>query len=247
MHMKSLLWIIISTFIISLFSLVGILTIAWRKEKLEKILLTLVALASGALIGGAFLHLLPEAIEKYDGESLFFWVLIAFVVFFIVEKIFQWRHCHKGNCVVHPFGYMTIMGDSLHNFIDGLIIAAAFLESTQFGLIVSLMVAFHELPQEIGDFGVLLFAGFQKKKALMINFLTALTAIVGGLIGFFLANYSEVFIKIAIPFAAGGFIYVGASDLLPEIRKTIKLKNSIITLIVFLLGIGIIYLMKFVE
>lgn len=247
MHMESLLWIIGSTFIISLFSLVGILTIAWRKEKLEKILLTLVALASGALLGGAFLHLLPEAIEKFDKKNLFFWVLFAFIVFFIVEKILQWRHCHRGGCEVHPFGYMTILGDGIHNFIDGLIIAAAFTESIQFGLIVSLMVALHELPQEIGDFGVLLFAGFQRKKALIINFLTALTAMIGGLVGFFLVNYSNVFIKIAIPFAAGGFIYIGASDLLPEIRKTTKLKESIATLIAFLIGIGIIYLMKFIE
>jgi zinc and cadmium transporter len=142
---------------------------------------------------------------------------------------------------------MTLLGDGVHNFIDGLIIAAAFVESTGLGLVVTAVVILHEVPQEIGDFGTLLYSGFQKRKALLVNFLSAVTAMVGGIIGYFLANASENFINILIPFAAGGFIYIGASDLLPEIRKTNKIKESIGTLAMFVLGIAVVYLMKFLD
>ena len=245
--MSPLVWIIGSTVFVSLISLIGVLTLALREKYLEKILLTLVALASGALMGGAFIHLLPEAVEKTDGQSVFLWVLVAFVVFFIVEKFFQWRHCHKEHCEIHSFGYMTLVGDGLHNFIDGLIIAAAFVESNSLGFVVTAVVILHEVPQEIGDFGTLLYSGFKKKKALLINFLSAVTAVVGGVIGYFWASSSENFINILIPFAAGGFIYIGASDLLPEIRKTTKIKESVGTMVMFILGIAIIYLMRFLD
>ena len=157
-------WILASTIVISLISLIGIIVLALGIKRLEKRLLAFVALASGALLGGAFLHLLPEAMESTDSDSVFLWTLLALISFFIIEKIFQWRHCHKENCEVHSFGYMSLFGDGVHNFIDGLIIAAAFLESTNLGLIVSLGVILHEIPQEIGDFSVLLLAGFSKKK-----------------------------------------------------------------------------------
>jgi zinc and cadmium transporter len=245
--MNPLFWIIGSTLVVSLISLIGVFTLALREKYLEKILLTLVALASGALMGGAFIHLLPEAIEKSDGKPVFIWVLVAFVAFFIIEKVLQWRHCHEEKCEVHTFGYMTLLGDGVHNFIDGLIIAAAFVESTGLGLVVTAVVILHEVPQEIGDFGTLLYSGFQKRKALLMNFLSAVTAMVGGIIGYFLANASENFINILIPFAAGGFIYIGASDLLPEIRKTNKIKESIGTLAMFVLGIAVVYLMKFLD
>jgi len=245
--MTILLWIIGSTFVVSLLALIGIFTLALKEKILEKILLVLVSLASGALMGGAFLHLLPEAIEKNEGKNVFVWVLAAFIAFFIIEKIFQWRHCHKEKCEIHTFGYMTLLGDSLHNFIDGLIIAAAFVENISLGITVTLIVILHEVPQEIGDFGTLVFSGFKKQKALLMNFLTALTAMAGGVIGFFWANHSDNFIKILIPFAAGGFIYIAAADLLPEIRKATKWKESIGTLVMFILGIGFIFLMRFLE
>ncbi|MBI5071531.1 ZIP family metal transporter [Candidatus Falkowbacteria bacterium] len=245
--MNPLFWIIASTFVISLLSFVGVLALVLKEKWLEKILLTLVSLASGALMGGAFLHLLPEAIEKADSRTVFLWVLIAFAAFFVIEKIFQWRHCHREHCEIHTFGYMSLLGDSVHNFIDGLIVAASFVEGTRLGLIVSVAVILHEIPQEFGDFGTLLFAGFKKKTAILMNFLTALTAIAGGMIGFFWASYSDNFIKILLPFAAGGFIYIAASDLIPEIRKTVKFKESISTFVVFLIGIGFIYLMKFLD
>ncbi|MBU1146675.1 ZIP family metal transporter [Patescibacteria group bacterium] len=245
--MNPLFWIIASTVVVSLISLIGVFTLALREKYLEKILLTLVALASGALMGGAFIHLLPEAIERADSKSVFSWVLVAFVVFFVVEKILQWRHCHEENCEIHTFGHMSLLGDGVHNFIDGLIIAAAFVENFGLGIVVTAVVILHEVPQEIGDFGTLLYAGFKKREALLVNFLSAVMAVAGGIIGYFLANASENFINILIPFAAGGFIYIGASDLLPEIRKTTKLKESVGTLVMFVLGIAIIYLMKFLD
>jgi zinc and cadmium transporter len=245
--MSPLVWIIGSTVFVSLISLIGVFTLALREKYLEKILLTLVALASGALMGGAFIHLLPEAIEKTDGQPVFLWVLVAFVAFFIVEKVFQWRHCHKEKCDVHTFGHMTLLGDGVHNFIDGLIIAAAFVESTGLGIVVTAVVVLHEVPQEIGDFGTLLYSGFKKRRALFMNFLSGVTAVAGGVIGYFWASSSENFINILIPFAAGGFIYIGASDLLPEIRKTTKIKESVGTMVMFILGIAVIYLMRFLD
>ena len=240
-------WILASTIVISLISLIGIIVLALGIKRLEKRLLAFVALASGALLGGAFLHLLPEAMESTDSDSVFLWTLLALISFFIIEKIFQWRHCHKENCEVHSFGYMSLFGDGVHNFIDGLIIAAAFLESTNLGLIVSLGVILHEIPQEIGDFSVLLLAGFSKKKAVMMNLLVAFTSVLGGVIGFFLISASESFMNILLPFAAGGFIYIATSDLIPEIRRERKFIASLRTLSFFLLGAGLMYLLRFLE
>jgi zinc and cadmium transporter len=245
--MAQFFWIIGSTILISAISLVGIFFLYLNAKHLEKYLLALVALASGALLGGAFLHLLPGAVEKLEGEKVFEWTLVSLLVFFLIEKIFQWRHCHKDHCEIHSFGYMSLFGDSIHNFIDGLVIAAAFIESTSLGLVVSLGVILHEIPQEIGDFSTLLLAGFSNRKALLMNFIIALMAVCGGIVGFFLASYSSNFINILIPFAAGGFIYIAASDLIPEIRKETNIKRSIKTLLFFLLGMILIYLMKFLE
>ncbi|MFH1612093.1 MAG: ZIP family metal transporter [bacterium] len=245
--MHILIYILITTFLISLGALVGIFTLALCEEKLSKILLALVSLSAGALIGGAFLHLLPEAAERFGGESLFIMVLIAFVVFFLIEKIFHWRHCHKGKCQIHTFGYMNLFGDAVHNFIDGLIIAATFMVDIRLGVVTAVAIALHEIPQEIGDFGVLLYAGFEKKKALWANFLVALTAILGGVIGYFASSHLENFIPYLLPFAAGGFIYIAASDLMPEIRKEESLKKSIVSFVVFVIGIAIMFLVKMIA
>lgn len=245
--MTTFSWIIISTTVIALFALVGIFTLALKEKLLEKILLFLVSLSAGALMGGAFLHLLPEAVEKSEGVDIFLWVLVAFIAFFLVEKLLHWRHCHKGHCEVHTFGFMNLFGDSVHNFIDGLIIAGSFTVSTHLGLITVLAVALHEIPQEIGDFGVLVYAGFKKKKALILNFFIALTVVLGGIFGFYLTGFFESSIKFLLPFAAGGFIYIAASDLLPEIRKETGLSKSLVSFGIFLAGIVLMYLLRFFE
>lgn len=243
--MEILVYIIITSFIISLGALVGIFTLALQTDKLAKILLFLVSLSAGALMGGAFIHLLPEAAEEIEGSVLFTIVLSSFIFFFFVEKLLHWRHCHKGECKVHTFGQMNLLGDAVHNFIDGLIIAATFLTDIRLGLISGLAVALHEIPQEIGDFGVLLYAGFEKRKALIANFLVALTVVAGGIIGYFLSFALESFIPYLLPFAAGGFIYIAASDLMPEIRKEVGFKKSLLSFGVFLVGVAVMALAKF--
>ncbi|OGF99970.1 hypothetical protein A2Y99_01440 [Candidatus Gottesmanbacteria bacterium RBG_13_37_7] len=242
----TLIYILASTLIISFGALVGIFTLSLRQDTLSNILLSLVSLSAGALMGGAFIHLLPEAQEKTKDGNMFLIVLISFVLFFFIEKLLHWRHCHKGKCDVHTFGYMNLIGDSLHNFIDGLIIAATFLTDINLGVSTAFAVALHEIPQEIGDFGVLLYAGFGKRKALIANFLVALTTILGGIFGYFLSFQMKSFISYLLPFAAGGFIYIAASDLMPEIRKEESLKKSLISFGVFLIGVIIMFLVKMI-
>ncbi len=242
-----LLSILIACFLITLCVWVAVLFLFFNKEKLSKITMFLVSLSAGALIGGAFLHLLPEASEKMEPEKLFFVVLLAIVIFFLVEKIFHWRHCHKENCEIHTFGYMNLVGDCLHNFIDGLVIASVFLVDFKLGVITALAVALHEIPQEIGDFGVLVHAGFNKTKALALNYMVASTIILGGAVGYFATLYIENVVTYLLPIAAGGFIYIAVSDLIPEIRKEGNFKKSLISFAVFLLGIILMFLGKLLD
>jgi len=141
---------------------------------------------------------------------------------------------------------MNLFGDAVHNFIDGLVIAATFLTDIRLGIITSFAIALHEIPQEIGDFGVLLYSGFSRKKALFANFLVALTAVFGGIIGYFLSFQIENMTSYLLPFTAGGFIYIAASDLMPEIRKETSLRKSMLSFGVFLVGIAIMFLVKFI-
>ena len=194
-------------------------------------------------MGGAFLHLIPEAVEEFESFNIFLYVLVGFILFFLVEKLLHWRHCHKQHCSVHTFAYMNLVGDCVHNFIDGLIIAAGFITNIHLGIVTTLAVALHEIPQEIGDFGVLVYGGFKKTRALFLNFICALTAILGGIIGYFIsANITEFL----LPFASGGFIYIAATDLIPEIKKEVNIKSWIITFLVFLMGILIMYCVRFI-
>lgn len=236
--------IILYTLLISSCALVGIFSLAARSERLEKILLFLVSISAGTLMGGAFFHLMPEAAEELPIDEVLLFVLFAFVVFFLIEKVLHWRHCHKGQCDVHSFGHMNLIGDSVHNFIDGLIIAATFIVDFHLGIATVLAIAFHEIPQEIGDFGVLLYAGFKKGRALFLNFLVALAVVLGGIIGYFLSFCDHGWIPYLLSFAAGGFLYISTSDLIPEIRKEANLKKSLISLCFFLIGLGIMYFAK---
>jgi len=242
-----LLNILIACFLISISVWLAVLFLFFKKETLSKITMFLVSLSAGALIGSAFLHLLPEASEEMEAEKLFFIVLLAFVIFFLIEKLFHWNHCHKENCEIHTFGYMNLVGDSLHNFIDGLVIASVFLVDFKLGVVTTLAIALHEIPQEIGDFGVLIHAGFNKVKALVLNYIIATTIILGGVVGYFASFYIKDLIPYLLPIAAGGFIYIASSDLMPEIRKETNLKKSIISFGIFLSGIVLMYAVKFLE
>jgi len=241
-----ILGIIAGTFAITLCVWVAALFLLVKKDLLAKITMFLVSLSAGTLMGGAFLHLLPEASEKIEPEGLFMIALLSFVIFFLVEKILHWRHCHKDNCEVHTFGHMNLFGDSIHNFIDGLVIAGAFLVDIRLGIVTTFAIALHEIPQEIGDFGVLIHAGFDKAKALAINYAVATTVVFGGITGYFISFYSENIIRYLLPFAAGGFIYIASSDLIPELRKESNVKKSAGLFAIFLLGIFIMYVAKFI-
>jgi len=244
--MIQLLYIIITTFVIALIAFIGIFTLSLKDKVLNKILLFLISLSAGALMGGALLHLLPEAIEKTETVDfdVFLVVLVGFVLFFLIEKVLHWRHCHKGKCDVHTFHYMNLIGDSVHNFIDGLIMAASFSISTTLGFTTSLAIAAHEIPQEIGDFGVLVYGGFEKKKAIILNFCVALAIVLGGIVGYLISRNIEQATIFLLPFAAGGFIYIAATDLIPEIRKEENIIKSMATIVVFIFGILIMWLIK---
>jgi len=244
--MFELPYIILATIVVSLLSFVGIITLTLKEGMLNKILPVLIGLSAGTLMGGAFLHLLPEATESSKGLNVFIFVLVGFIIFFIIEKVLHWRHCHKGECEVHTFTYMNLIGDSIHNFIDGLIMAASFVTSIPLGITTTIAISTHEIPQEIGDFGVLIYGGFSKKKALLLNFIIALTAVLGGLVGYFISNLIDNVVLFILPFAAGGFIYIAATDLVPEIKKELNMKKYMATLIVFILGILIMLVTKYV-
>ena len=248
--MSVLFFIILATFLISLIAFVGALTLFLKEELLNKVLLILVAFSAGALIGGAFLHLLPEAIKQVESSqilNIFLYTILGFVAFFILENFIRWHHHHaKNHPEIMPFSYLILVSDGVHNFIDGLIIAASFIIGFPVGVVTALAVALHEIPQEIGDFGVLVYGGFKKAKALFLNFLSAITIIFGGITGFLLSEKIGESIVFLLPFAAGTFIYVASSDLIPEIKHKVSSRKSITHFFVFLLGIILMLSIKLV-
>ncbi len=253
--MELFAYIIISVLAVSLVSLTGILTLVMRPRLLDKLLFALVSFAAGAMLGAAFLDLLPEAIE-HSPNGVFTYVLGGIVIFFVLETFLYWYHCHSGKCERHssisgshaehhhvkmPFTYLNLVGDGVHNFLDGAIIATSYLVSVPLGIVTSLAVVFHEIPQEIGDFGILIYGGFTRWQALAYNFLSALTAVVGAVLAYYFAGTIENFTEWMVPLAAGGFIYIAAVDLLPELHQTTNLKKATLQLFCFLLGIGVIW------
>jgi zinc and cadmium transporter len=247
--MNELPWILAATFVVSSISFIGAVTLAVSEKLMKRILISLVGFSAGALMGGAFLHLLPETIEKMIETQpgavtdIFLVVLASFVMFFVLEKLL-WRHCHDRACPIHTFAYLNLFGDSVHNFIDGLIMAGSFMVSIPLGLITTLAVAAHEIPQELGDFGVLIYGGFKPGKALELNFVTALTAIAGGVLGYYFFPYLGGAMIYLLPFAAGGFLYIAASDLIPELHKEANTARTVVSFALFLVGIVLMLVIK---
>jgi len=233
-----------SVLIVSLISLIGLFTLSIKENQLKNILIYSISFSAGALFGDVFIHLLPEIIEKNGlTVQISTFTLLGIVISLFIEKIIHWRHCHMpvNKTHVHRFAYMNLFGDSIHNFIDGLIIGTAYLISIPVGLATTLAVVFHEIPQEIGDFGVLIHAGISRKKALIYNFLTATTSILGAVIAILLSSKVEGATNMLSAFAAGSFIYIAGSDLIPELHKETELKKSVIQIFTFILGIAIMY------
>ncbi len=207
----------------------------------------LVAFSAGALMGGAFLHLLPESVGEIGAESFGLVFLASFAGFFVLERFVHWRHCHKsGKCEVHSFAYLNLVGDAIHNFVDGLVIAASFAASIPLGVSTTLAVIAHELPQEIGDFGVLVYAGFSRGKALAYNFLSSLSALLGALLGYYLSASLSGVVPYLLPVAAGSFVYIASSDLVPELHKQPDLGKAFESFAAFLLGLAFMYYLKVV-
>jgi len=246
--MFELVWILLSTLLVSLISLVGIFFITMKEQVFKRLLLLLVSFASGTLLGAAFLHLIPESLfpepSSTYNETAVIAMLVGILAFFLLEK-FLWRHCHERECPIHTFAYLDLLGDSVHNFIDGVVIAASFIASIPLGATTTLAVVAHEIPQEIGDFGILTYGGFSKVKALLFNFLTAIIAIFGAtLMYFFSPFFPSNSLEYLLAFAAGGFIYIATTDLIPELHKETELSKSAAQFFLLLLGIILMWVLK---
>ncbi len=248
--LESWLYALISVILVSLISLIGIFTLAINEALLRKILLLLVSFAAGALLGDVFIHLLPEAVNEF-GFSLevSLLILLGILVFFVLEKMVQWRHCHTitSKAHIHPVVFMNLIGDGMHNLMDGMIIAGSYIASIQLGIATTIAVVLHEIPQEIGDFGVLVHGGFNRAKALLFNFIFALFSVLGAVIVLAIGSAIENFPIIILPITAGGFIYIAGSDLIPELHKTcVPASKSMAQLIAFVGGMFVMLLLLLV-
>jgi len=239
------IYIFLSILLTSVVSIIGITVFFTKDKNLPKLLLFLISFSAGALLGDAFIHLLPEASNSVSGLAVSVSVIAGLLSFFILEKIIHWRHCHLPTTQEHqhPLATMNLVGDAFHNFLDGLMIATSYALSLPLGITTTTAVLLHEIPQEVGDFGVLLFAGYSKKKALMMNFFISLTALVGGVFGLFLSKNISSFSAIMTAFTAGGFIYIATADLIPEMKKETKIDKTAIQFCGLVLGIGVMLLM----
>ena len=244
------LYTILSVLFVSIFSLIGILTIIIKKTYIKGILIFFVSFSAGALLGDVFIHLLPELVEEGAFTLMTsLYILLGILIFFVLEKILHWRHCHLSAAPghTHILAHMNLVGDAVHNLTDGMIIAGSFLVSVPVGIATTVAVVLHEIPQEMGDFGVLLHSGMSIKRALFFNFLTALTAIVGAVFILALKLDPKEVLQYVVPLVIGGFLYIASADLIPEMHKDVKPMNSIFQLLSLLAGVGVMSLLLFLE
>lgn len=240
-----------SVLIVSAASLAGILTLVLNPKRQKRIVLFLVSFAVGGLFGDAFIHILPESFEELgSGLSTSLLIVAGIFIFFLLEKILRWRHCHVVGAEeehIHPVALINLVGDVVHNFIDGMIIGVSYTVSIPLGITTSLAVFLHEIPQEMGDFGVLLHSGLSWRKALLLNFLSALAAVAGVVIALTLGSAVEGFSLALLPITAGGFIYIAGADLIPELHHHSDVKTSLIQMFMIGLGITAMALLTLVE
>ncbi len=231
-----------ATVLVSLLSLSGAAFLYFKKKTLDAVVFLMVSFATGSLLGAAFLHLLPEAVEGMDAHAVFATALGAMLLFFILEHLIHWHHGHHDHSTHEkPVGYLVILGDAFHNFFDGVAIAAGFTAAPELGITATIAIIMHEIPQELSDFSLLLYAGFAAKKALLFNLLSGLTAVVGALAFFYLSSHVQNMEFYGLAFAAGGFIYIAATDLIPEIHKERGIPKSALQLGAMLAGIAMIW------
>ena len=236
-----------SVMFVSLLAFLGILVLVFRD--VEKIIPILISLAVGALYGDAFIHLIPESFKNGQNHLASVAVLAGLFVFFVLEKFLGWQHEHSAprKKKIHPVGYMNLIADSGHNFVDGVVIGASYLVSIQLGLATTLAVVLHEIPHELSNFGILLYAGFSKSRALLFNFMSACFAILGTVVALYVGSELKDFSVLMVPFTAGGFIYIAGTDLLPELQKEKKAAKSIVQMISVAAGVGLMALLLIFE
>lgn len=244
MSLMVLFTIILATILVSLVSLIGVIFLSLKEKRtLRAITLVLMGFATGTLFGSAFLDLIPEALEKLDKIAVFSIVLLGLVTFFVVEKFIYWHHHHHSEHQEKekPLAYLSLIGDGFHNLFDGAAIAASFMINPDVGIITTLAIIAHEIPQEIGDFSLLLYSGFTKTKALLFNLLSALAAVLGAIAFYYFSSFFENSQALGLAFTGGMFIYIAAADLMPELHGERNIRKSIIQLLAMLLGIAFIW------
>lgn len=246
---------LLSVSLISIVSFIGVAALAVNARLLKNIIFVLVSLAVGALLGDAFIHLIPNSFAESSNTTYTGGLIIAGVlIFFIVEKLLHWHHLHSDHehdtetlhdgrrhlpgHTIHPTGYMILASDGFHNFLDGIIIGISFLAGVEIGIASTVAIILHEIPQEIGDFGVLLHSGFSRGKALLLNFASALLAVLGGVLALVLGSTVEAFVPFIVPVAAGGFLYIATADLIPELRKHARISQAVIQLAAIIVGVA---------
>lgn len=236
--------IITATLFVSILAFVGALFLFWGKLATEKTAFYFLSFAAGTMLAVAFLDLLPEAAETApEGLDIFVPAFLGIVVFFFIERFVLWFHHHDDLHGMKPSAILILLGDGLHNFIDGIAIAAAFLANPGLGVVTTLAIAAHEIPQEIADFSVLVHSGMRRGRALFFNFISGLTALVGGILGFYFLENLTGFIPVFLSFTAGMFIYIACSDLIPEIHKSAEKHKNWTQFVPFLLGITVLWLL----
>lgn len=270
--METLIYILIATFIVSLISLSGVLFLILSEKWIKNFLIFFVAIAAGALLGNAFFHLIPESFEMHldltqsqgalnpseDGaehSEVFFlpsvFILFGIVVFYLIEKFVNWHHHHDIDCHNHSLSTLSLVGDAFHNIIDGVLIAVAFMVNPKLGILTTFAVILHEFPQELGDYSILLHSGFSKTKALMWNFISSLTGVLGGILAYFMLSGINNILPSLTAFTAGGFIYIALADIIPELHshsKESKTKRKLLVSGFFFFGILLMYIMvKFMH
>ena len=243
------LWTLLALAGVSLFGLLGAVTFLINPRARQSVLIVLVSFAAGALLGDAFIHMIPEIAESPAGFDIHasFGLLGGITGFFMLEKVLHWHHAHMpGEEVLHPVAISNLIGEGIHNFVDGVIVAGAFLISTQLGIATTAAIALHEIPQELGDFGILVHAGMKPRRALALNMLIGLSGIAGGVFTLLFATGVDS-IRLLLPFAAGGFIYIASTDLIPELHKEPEPGKSLVQVFALLLGIAVMAALLLVE
>lgn len=239
------LFAIFSVVLVSLLSLLGAIFISVQRKKLDSIMTYTLAFSSGVMLGSAFFELLPEGAEL-NPSGVFVWTLAGFVLFFCLEKIIQWHHHVEGRHVhdEKPLAYLTLIGDGIHNFADGAVLAAAYLVSVPLGITTTIAIAAHEIPHELSDFMILLHGGFSNAKALFYNFLSASTAVAGMVLVLVLSSQVAEIERYLVPLAAGNFLYIAATDLVPELLTRREGRVSVLQVAILLGGILLVPLLS---